>query len=83
MACFGTDSLAGSTLTLDEGMRRCVAFGIPLADAVFAATAAPARAIGRRDLGSLAPGMPADVVLWDDDLVVSYVWQGGSLTEPA
>ncbi|MBA8848733.1 N-acetylglucosamine-6-phosphate deacetylase [Yonghaparkia alkaliphila] len=50
---------------------------------MFAATAAPARAIGRRDLGSLAPGMPADVVLWDDDLVVSYVWQGGSLTEPA
>lgn len=75
----GSDSLAGSTLTLDEGMRRCVAFGVPLPDAVFAATAAPARAIGRRDLGSLTPGMPADVVLWDDDLVVSHVWQGGAL----
>lgn len=75
----GTDSLAGSTLTLDVAVRRCVRFGIPLGDALHAATAAPARAIGRPDLGVLALGAPADVALWDGELNITHVWQAGDL----
>jgi N-acetylglucosamine-6-phosphate deacetylase len=73
----GTGSLAGSTLTLDEAVRRCVRFGIAVPDAVRAATSTPARAIGRPDLGVLAPGSVADVVLWDAELTVERVWQAG------
>ncbi|HET6824766.1 MAG TPA: N-acetylglucosamine-6-phosphate deacetylase, partial [Amnibacterium sp.] len=40
-------SLAGSTLTLDAAIRTVVGAGIPLEEAVLAATATPARAIGR------------------------------------
>lgn len=73
----GTTTIAGSTLTLDQALRNCVDFGVPLPAAVHAATAAPARVIGRPDLGVLAEGSPADVVLWREGLEVAHVWKAG------
>ncbi|HEY0373355.1 MAG TPA: N-acetylglucosamine-6-phosphate deacetylase [Amnibacterium sp.] len=70
-------SLAGSTLTLDAAIRTVVAAGIPLEDAVLAATAVPAQALGRADLGVLDPGSPADAVLLGGDLGVEAVWAAG------
>ncbi|MCU1474247.1 N-acetylglucosamine-6-phosphate deacetylase [Amnibacterium sp.] len=70
-------SLAGSTLTLDAAIRTVVAAGVPLQDAVLAATATPAQAIGRPDLGVLDPGSPADAVLLGDDVEVDAVWADG------
>ncbi|MDL9978963.1 N-acetylglucosamine-6-phosphate deacetylase [Microbacterium sp. ASV49] len=75
----GGGSIAGSTLTQDAAVRRAVReVGVPLADAVSAATSVPAGAIGRgHDLGSLHPGFLADALLLDDDLGVTAVWIGG------
>ncbi len=42
----GTDTLAGSTLTLDRAVEVCVTAGVPQADAVVAATTVPERALG-------------------------------------
>ena len=42
----GTDTLAGSTLTMDRAIQVCVAAGIPQEDAVEAATTIPARVLG-------------------------------------
>ena len=72
-------SIAGSTLTLDAALRRAVTdVGIALPDAVAAVTSTPARAIGRgHDLGRLAPGYAADLVLLDADLAVTGVWAAG------
>jgi len=70
-------SLAGSTLTLDAAIRTVVAAGIPLEAAVLAATATPAHALGRRELGALEPGSPADAVLLGDGLEVEGVWADG------
>jgi N-acetylglucosamine-6-phosphate deacetylase len=42
----GTQTLAGSTLTMDRAVEVCVAAGVPEADAVAAATTTPARVIG-------------------------------------
>lgn len=42
----GTDTIAGSTLTLGSAVERAVAFGVPLADAVAAATVVPRSALG-------------------------------------
>jgi N-acetylglucosamine-6-phosphate deacetylase len=69
--------LAGSTLTLDAAIRTAVGAGVALVDAVLAATATPARAMGRPDLGALDVGSPADAVLLDDDLEVEAVWAEG------
>jgi N-acetylglucosamine-6-phosphate deacetylase len=61
-------TLAGSTLGLDRAVRNLVAFaGVPLADALAAASAAPAAVLGRDDRGVIAPGAVADLVLLDAD----------------
>lgn len=71
-------ALAGSTLTLDEALRRLVAAGVPLPAAVQSMTATPARAMGLLDRGSIAVGQRADLVLLDDDLSVARVMRSGS-----
>ena len=73
-------TLAGSVLTMDRAVRELVALGVPLAHAVAAATTAPARLIGRPELGTLTPGTPADVVVLDDALQVTHtIVQGAAL----
>jgi N-acetylglucosamine-6-phosphate deacetylase len=73
-------SIAGSTLTQDEALRRAVLdSGIPFEEAIGALTVAPAAAVGRSgDLGRLDPGFAADAVLLADDLSVDAVWVGGT-----
>lgn len=72
-----TGSIAGSTLTQDQALRVSVAAGVPLAAAVLALTATPARAIGCEErFGRLAPGFADDAVLLDADLAVTRVWAG-------
>ncbi|RLQ86464.1 N-acetylglucosamine-6-phosphate deacetylase [Mycetocola zhadangensis] len=73
------NSIAGSTLTLDEALRRAVVeVGIDLTDAITALTSTPARAIGRAgDLGQLAAGFAADAVLLDEEFGVVSVWAAG------
>ncbi|PPG62154.1 N-acetylglucosamine-6-phosphate deacetylase [Rathayibacter sp. AY1C7] len=76
----GTAVLAGSTLTQDEALRRAVGPGrLGLEASVAALTAVPARVLGRGDLGLLAPGYRADVVLLDASLRVQRVWAEGRL----
>ncbi|MGN8551475.1 UNVERIFIED_CONTAM: N-acetylglucosamine-6-phosphate deacetylase [Microbacterium sp. SLM126] len=71
-------SIAGSTLTQDAALRRVVAAGVALPTAVAALTTAPARAIGRPDLGRLDTGAIADAVLLDASLNVLRVWVAGA-----
>ena len=73
-------SIAGSTLTQDEALRRAVVDSdIALEHAVAALTSIPAAAIGReRDLGRLEPGFAADAVLLGDALDVQAVWGAGA-----
>lgn len=59
--------LAGSVVTMDESVRRVHALGIPLEEALAAASAN----------GSLAPGSRADVVVLDDRLEVRRVLVAG------
>ncbi len=76
----GTDTIAGSTLTLDAALRRAVdVVGLPWPDAVGAVTAVPARALGYGDrLGLLEPGYAADAVALDPDGRVTAVWAAGA-----
>jgi N-acetylglucosamine-6-phosphate deacetylase len=69
--------LAGGTQPLIDGVRRLHELGATLEEAVGAATAVPARLLGLTDIGRLAPGLPADVVVLSDDLEVRRVLVGG------
>jgi N-acetylglucosamine-6-phosphate deacetylase len=57
-------------------VRNLHALGAPLADALAAASAVPARVTGRK-LGRLAAGRPADVLILDDRLELRAVFVGG------
>ena len=83
----GTDTIAGSTATMDRVFRFAVAHsGLPrdeaLALAVRQASINPARALGLPSAGLVA-GVPADLVLLDADLAVTGVLQRGAwVVEP-
>lgn len=70
-------ALAGSVLTMDVGLANIVEYaGVPLDVAVHSATAAPAAALNRPDLGSFESGNRGDVVLLADHEVVCTVIAG-------
>jgi N-acetylglucosamine-6-phosphate deacetylase len=71
------DILAGSSLTMIEAVRNLHGLGIPLSQAVAAAAAVPARVLGAPDLGRLDIGLPADLVVLDDNLEIERVCVGG------
>lgn len=75
----GTDTLAGSTLTLDVALARAVASGIDLPAAITALTANPARILGLTDRGKLAVGRRADLVVLSERLEVRAVIVAGQL----
>jgi N-acetylglucosamine-6-phosphate deacetylase len=73
-----TGSLAGSTTTLDESLRRAVAAGIAPVDAVASVTAVPAGVLGLGDqYGRLSPGYAADLVVLDAQWQVTRVFAAG------
>ncbi|HWE88259.1 MAG TPA: N-acetylglucosamine-6-phosphate deacetylase [Pseudonocardiaceae bacterium] len=80
-----TGAIAGSTLTLAGAVRHAVRDGgLPLVDAVRAASTVPARLLGRGDIGALAPGRRADLVGLDVDLRPQMVMRAGEwITPPA
>jgi N-acetylglucosamine-6-phosphate deacetylase len=71
------DVLAGSSLTMIEAVRNLHALGATLTEAVNAATAVPARVLGATDVGRLDVGLPADLVVLDDNLEIERVCVGG------
>lgn len=72
------DSIAGGVSTLLDVVRWCVQVaGVPLLDAVTAASLTPADALGLADVGSLGAGQRADVVVVDDDLRLQRVLRRG------
>ncbi|MGN7150795.1 N-acetylglucosamine-6-phosphate deacetylase [Arthrobacter sp. SAFR-179] len=75
----GTGAIAGGTSTLLDVVRATVAAGVSLRDAVTSATAVPAAVLGlSARAGDLRPGMPADVVLVDQELNLAGVLRKGS-----
>jgi N-acetylglucosamine-6-phosphate deacetylase len=74
----GTATLAGSVIALDSAVRNATAMGIPLADAVAAASRNPLELLGMTDRGRLAEGQRADLVELDEDLTVRRVMRRGA-----
>jgi N-acetylglucosamine-6-phosphate deacetylase len=75
-------TVAGSVLAMDQAVRNVVRVGIEPQAALLSATRVPADALGRADLGRIAPGACADLVWWDEDLVPRRVWVGGVQVHP-
>ncbi len=77
----GTQTLAGSVIALDTAVRNLVRSGVPLPEAVAAASANPAGLLGLTDRGRLAEGLRAELVELDADLRVRRVMRAGAWVE--
>ena len=70
-------TLAGSSISMLDAVRNVVNFGLSLEAAVYAASTAPAQAVGL-DVGVLEVGRPADLVVLDKALDLKAVFVDGN-----
>lgn len=78
LATLADGTIAGSATCQAEGFRRAVKFGVPLESALKAATINPAKAAGLFDeVGSIAVGKRADVLVLGVDLHPEHIFIGG------
>ncbi|WP_280319551.1 N-acetylglucosamine-6-phosphate deacetylase [Nocardia wallacei] len=78
VARVASGAIAGGTATLLQCLRWAVReCGVPLLDAVRAATSTPAAAAGLADVGDLRPGLAADAVVLDEDQGLRRVLRHG------
>lgn len=72
-------TIAGSALTMDQAVRNYMAYAqLPFEKAIVAATYAPARLIHHEQhLGRIAPGLRADLSIWDERYNVIGTIVGG------
>ncbi len=75
------DTIAGSCLTMMEGVRNLVSFGISVQDAVSMASGNPARVLRVPRLGALIPGYEGDITVFDKQFRVSAVAVRGRLVK--
>ncbi len=76
-------TLSGSGLSLANAVKNVVGLGVSPELVLAAATSTPATLVGRDDLGRLAPGAFADLVLFDNAFDVIEVWLGGRTLAPS
>ena len=73
-------TLSGSRLTLLQAVKNCVInAGISLEEALLMASLYPSRVIGDITLGSLEPGMNANLTIFDNNFNIKYTMVDGTL----
>lgn len=71
-------TIAGSATSLADCMRKAVEFGIPMEEAIKAATYNPAASIRMQDkVGSISVGLDADIIVMDRDMNFEKVFFKG------
>lgn len=74
-AVLADGTIAGSVTNLHQEVKNLAAWGLPLGEALRAATLTPAKAIGMDgQIGSIEPGKRADLVVLDDALEIVGVY---------
>ena len=73
-------TIAGSVLTMDRAFAMLTGVcGLSLSDAAVVCASTPARALGLRGFGVIAPGAAADLVVMDRQFRVVQTWIAGNL----
>ena len=71
-------TLSGSLLTMMKAVKNCVEnIQIPVDEALRMATAYPAEMMNISDKGSIAPGKKADLVVFDGNFEIKYIFAEG------
>lgn len=79
LARLADGTIAGSAVSVWDCMKNAIRFGIPVPDAIKAATINPAKSIGADKMyGSVEPGKYADFIICDENLNREKVFIGGT-----
>jgi N-acetylglucosamine-6-phosphate deacetylase len=70
-------TIAGSVITMRQALKNTVEIGVPLHQAVYMASAVPARIAGLEGFGSIEDGMSADLISFNDDFEIGFATIGG------
>jgi N-acetylglucosamine-6-phosphate deacetylase len=71
-------TLSGSLLTMMKAVRNCVEYvRIPVDEALRMASEYPAKVLNIKDKGKIIPGYKADIVVFDNDFDIKYVFIEG------
>ncbi len=82
VASLDDGTIAGSVLTMDRAFAELVnVMGASIVDAATVCATTPARALGLTDLGVIAKGAIADLVVLDRAFRVTHTFIGGNLAE--
>ena len=73
----GTETIAGSTLTMDKVIKNLKTLNYSLEQLVLGASVDPSRAIEAHDIGLLLPGKKADFITLDKSLQVKETFVDG------
>ena len=77
-ATLESGTIAGSSSTLFDCLKCAVKFGIPVEDAIRAATYNPAKSVGiEKEYGVIKEGRAADFILVDSDFNLKAVYVNG------
>jgi N-acetylglucosamine-6-phosphate deacetylase len=80
IAALDDGTIAGSVLTMNQAFAKLVtSMGVALVDAVTMCCTTPARALGLEQLGTIAQGALADLVVMDRNLNVTHTFIAGTL----
>ncbi len=72
-------TIAGSTISLYDGLKNAIAYGIPPEQATLSATISPAKSVGIDKLvGSIEVGKRADLLVTDQNFELLSVFVGGA-----
>lgn len=73
------DVIAGSALTMIDGVKNLVSFGLTIDQAIQMASTNPAKIMRREHLGLIAPGYDADLVVFDKEFKIHYTIIKGNI----
>jgi len=74
------DVIAGSSLTMNNGIQNLIDMGVEKSIAIMMANRNPAQVLNmQKEIGSLIPGMSADIAVFDDNLDIKYTIVNGRI----
>lgn len=73
------DVIAGSALTMIDGVKNLVSFGLTIDQAIQMASTNPAKIMRREHLGLIAPGYDADLVVFDKEFKIHHTIIKGNI----
>lgn len=75
------DVIAGSSLTMLEGVQNLISFGLNVEQACRMASTNPAKVLKIKNKGQIAPGFDADFVVFDEDYKIIHTIINGKFFE--